>query len=99
MKDLSQLIGTPTKDKVRVLYKGNSYIATEEDIRFLQTLVIEGKEDAEDYTIIETYSGLEMWQKLDSDGSLIEPFHCNILKLNSNFTMEVLKGWRKLKSL
>ena len=109
MKHAKDLLGTPTKDVVQIEYNGVRYLATEEDCRHLQTLVIDGKVNAADYKIIDIWPEYEDTRKghveaeeyeISVDpktGLLTNSLQSNTFSFNGEFTKRVMKYNRDIK--
>lgn len=99
MKKFSNIINTPEKETVIVEHKGLRYIATEEDIRYMQYLVITDGIDPSDYKVIDVDSGgneYEMKFQMDS-GVFENNFTSNIYRFNSEYALKVLGEKRKIR--
>lgn len=99
MKHASELLNTPPKDVVQIEHEGVRYLATEEDCRYLQELVLDGKVNPEDYKVIDTDpQGVEYvleWHETEAvfSGS----FTSNIFSYNSRITLKIIGERRKKK--
>jgi len=97
MKLAKDLLGTPAKDVVQIEHNGVRYMATEEDCRYLQELVLDGKVNHNDYKVIDTdTNGKEYVLELQShDATFSGSFTSNTFSYNSRITLKIIAERRK----
>ena len=105
MKLAKDLLNTPSKDVVFIDHRQTidgedvltRYLATEEDCRYLQTLIMKGEVSRKDYLIIDTDKQGEEYNVAwrDQDGILAGSFTSNLYSYNSQLSIFLMRELRE----
>jgi len=98
MRLAKDLLDTPSKEIVIIEHRGERYLATEEDVRYLQLLVAKDLKHHTEYKILDiNKEGLEYSLGLRIDGILEEDFTSNIYTFNSNLSFKLITNEENIK--
>ena len=93
-------IRTPEKSTAFIKNKGCYYLATEEDVRHLQLMVLQGFIDPQEYIVCDIdVDGWLYELKWRFDGKFYNDFTSDIMSFNSNIVFEMISDIRKDRSV